>query len=423
MFALLILPTLLLTFLGLAGMYALRWRDCRLTDAPAPAATSDGAAAGISVVVAVKHLSPQTETCVAELMKQEYADFEVIVVEECPQKDSKDEWERLQRTFPGLRHSAVPASSRYIGRRMMALTLGFRAAHKPWVVIAEADATPASPHWLATLAAHFDAETRIVTAYSNYADDGSRRARRAIGERLMRQLHAHHAAAHAGAIGTEDANVAIRKDFFLACGGFQHSLRLPFGCVPLFVSRYGTTENTRSVLLPEATLLQDFPHPAQLRARRIESAEVQRRSPRPAGRYALRNAAATASTYLVVAAAIAHVAFRILDCCMNLALPFLMQATVPTAHPVPIAAATPSEVYPPVNLAFDIPLLLCLAAALLLPYLLLRKATTRLGERQFGAFTLLWYALASPFRTLSRRIACLRLRSHWTRPTHPAVPE
>lgn len=378
---------------ALAGLYALRWRDYRLTPSPSQARVQSQE--GISILLPVTHLTERTEACIRELRKQDYPTCEIIVIEERPRKESRDELKRLKVLYPGLRYTAVPLSSRHIDRRKMAITLGFRAAYHPWVVLTQEDCVPAGPAWLATLAQHFGPETDIVTGYANYADTGCRRTRNAILERLLRQLHGAQALRRGTPYTADACNLAIRRDFFLQSGGFQDSLRAPFGCLPLFVGHHGTRDNVRASMCAEGTVLQKMPTAHALCNERLSTCETARYYTPRGKHYRLRAGAASTCNYALWGICLARAAEQA------------------------IRIATGGG-YRPDILAADALLLLCLAFAVALPVVLLRRNTKALGERHFGAATLQWFALTRPVKNLVLRMTCLSLRRSWGRSPLPA---
>jgi len=395
MYDLYFIITLSTALAALAGMYVFRWRDYRLFSQISPSRSSETPPPGISIVLPAKHLSERTDECLAELMKQEYPVFEVIVVEELPTKEAADHLKQLKKTYPSLRYTAVPVSSRYIDRRKMALTLGVRAAHHPWVVFTQDDCKPASPHWLDSLARHFDQEANIVIGYANYADTGTRRAGYAILVRLCRQLQGMRAMQKGNPFTADACNLAIRKDFFLGSGGFQNTLRFPFDSLPLFVARFGTHGGTRAEMNAESTVLQELPSSHDLRTESLGHCEAGRHSSRRGKRFALRDSAASVCCCLFWWTVVIHMALRACETLL-------------------------SQEYTLRCFAFDGPLLVGGIMAIALPALLLRKSTNALEERGFGGFMILWHELARPVKNISLRLFCLSLRRHWCRSPLPA---
>ncbi|MBR1733488.1 MAG: glycosyltransferase [Alloprevotella sp.] len=166
--------------LCLAVLYRTRWRDYSL---PARLARTEKAAGGqprIAVVIPTADQGAQLAENLPDIFAQEYPDFEVIVADEGSTDDTPEVLEALRQQYDNLRTTSVPATSRYIDRRKLAIALGIRAAHAPWVVLTRADCAPVSRQWLATLARNFTDGTDLVQGYANYADNHTATARRAI---------------------------------------------------------------------------------------------------------------------------------------------------------------------------------------------------------------------------------------------------
>lgn len=381
-----------LLLLCFAAMWRWRWRDyylpARLARRQGEASlvdeVSDDASAAVpfggtvppqaSVVVPCYNSAAALEENLPLLLEQTFAAYEVIVVDEASTDETRDVIKRLSARYPRLRSTFVPATARYVARRKLAITLGVRAARAPWVVLTGADCRPASSQWLARMAEHFADDHDFVLGYANYADDHSRTTRRAIYERLRRNLR-NFRAARGRAIGGDMANMAVRKSYFLQEQGYADSLTLSCGEDDLLVDALATPGRTATEVRAEATVLQAIPPEPVLRTERVTRCETLSHLHRHGRLFLLRAAAATWSTWLFVLTWLTYVAGR-------------------------VALTAVTGLYDNTALPFDIATALLFILAIVLPTYFLRRSCKTLGERTFCFVLMLHYALAAPFRTL-----------------------
>ena len=92
---------------------------------------------GFSVIIATSDQEELLAKHLPYLLKQDYPDFEVIVVDDNSKDDTKELLERLSQQYPNLYMTHTSDSIRYISHKKLALTLGIKAAKKEWVVFIE----------------------------------------------------------------------------------------------------------------------------------------------------------------------------------------------------------------------------------------------------------------------------------------------
>ena len=98
----------------------------------------------LSVVICARNESENLRRNLPTILKQDYPDFEVIVINDGSTDESEDLLSALEEEYPNLYHSFTPDSARYISRKKLALTLGIKASKHDWLVFTEADCAPVS---------------------------------------------------------------------------------------------------------------------------------------------------------------------------------------------------------------------------------------------------------------------------------------
>lgn len=179
------------------------------------------------------------------ILEQDYPKFEVIVINDGNSDESEDYLTLLEEKYPHLYHSFIPASSRYVSRKKLSLTLGIKASKHDWLVFTEADCHPASKQWLRLMARNFTPSTQVVLGYSGYERGKGWLHKRVSFDNLFTSMrYLGYALAHAPYMGI-GRNMAYRKELFYEQKGFSAHLNLTRGDDDLFINRVANANNTR----------------------------------------------------------------------------------------------------------------------------------------------------------------------------------
>jgi len=267
----------------------------------------------VSVVICCRDEAQALEENLPAILAQRDVRMEVIVVDDASGDSTVDVLKRLENTYPNLRHTFVPKSARYVSREKLAVTLGVKAAKYDWVVLTRANCRPASDYWLKTMSKYFTADHDIVLGYSNFADNGTIVARRAIYERLMYALM-WFGAARKRVFGGDGANLAFRRSLFLKKGGYASMLDFTFGVDDMLVNYLASNKRTAVCCKAEAIMRQQTiitvakyrkmklqRVAAQLNITAMQSAPLLRNDIMNAGQYMLAIGGVAAATMLFVA--------------------------------------------------------------------------------------------------------------------------
>ena len=357
----------------------------------------------VSVVIPCCNQADALRKNLPAIWEQDLDAFEVIIADEASTDETRELVNHLAIEHPNLRYTFVPSSSRYVDRRKLAITLGFRAAKAPWVILTEADCRPADASWLRLISSRLSDESDFVLGYANYVNDGSRQARRSIFERLRSQLVRYRAAvgtrrlwsrlygAPSGkAFGGDLANMAVRKSWFLENKGYAESLTVSCGADDLLVDALSRKGRTVVETRPEATVLQSMQPRPILRAQRTAHRETLCRLSRRGTLFRYRESAASWMVWIFFLAFLCYLGLR-------------------------LAVVVQSQEYNINNVAGDASVLLLAILNICLPGWFLRKGVDSLGERRFCWIGLSLRYLMQPFLTLSGKMAHFKQRHDFVR--------
>lgn len=345
----------------------------------------------ITVVVPTRNQEESLDGLLPVLLRQSYKGFfEIIVADQKSEDDTAEIVEKYRRSHKNLRMTRVPQTSRNIELRKLAVTLGVKAAHGDWVIVVNPDTVPASYDWLQRYSQCLCDAVDFVEAYYNYADNGTLLLRRAILERVYRFTAYLRGYQNGHILGCQSANYAVRKEWFIAQGGFADSLYLTFGEETIFADKHANAERTVFLCSPETRLSEAEPFSKEILSdERVHECETQRHLSRVSKLYVWENRLATFFHYLMVLSMAGYILCR-------------------------LTMDTRSGQYASTYIYADLVCLLLWVASIAVPLALLRRSLKAVGERKYGAYVCL-YDLLRPWHSLATRVRRLFQKSSFKR--------
>ena len=227
----------------------------------------------VSVILCVQDNAQDIENNMSAFLEQEYEPgYEVIVV--CAKSD--DGTEDVLKRFAGnprLYTTFIPDSSRYISRRKLAMTLGVKAAHNPWILFTDITCHPTSSLWIKTMSERMSEGKNMVIGPTVYDDESPLFYR---FQRLHDDINLAHEAAFSTAYRSECNNILMLRDDFLEGRGFEGNLKYMRGEYDFIVNKYAVKGGTAITDAEEALLVEAEPTRKMWRNHRLYYMETRR---------------------------------------------------------------------------------------------------------------------------------------------------
>lgn len=207
----------------------------------------------VSIVVCARNEQCNLKDYLPLLLSQDYPCYEVIVVDDSSEDETKILLERCARQYSNFYHTFVPCGARVVSSKKLALTIGVKAAHYEYLLLTDADCRPMSKHWIREMVGGFaKEETELVLGFSPYFEKKGL-LNHVIGYDTLFNGLQYMGMARAGVpyMGV-GRNMAYRRSTFFAVGGFKGLLGNRAGDDDLFVNRIATRKNTRVVCNPDS---------------------------------------------------------------------------------------------------------------------------------------------------------------------------
>lgn len=214
----------------------------------------------VSIIITCHNQGFQLQENLPQLLKQDYPDFQVIVVNDCSSDHSEDVLKELSITYKNLYHTFTPSSARYVSRKKLAITLGVKAAKHEWLLFTEADCKPSGINWLKSMAKHFSNTNNIVIGYANYEPGNGLFQSLIAYDRFIENVYTFRAVINRNIAYRGDfCNMAIRKSLFLQNRGFEKNLFLKRGEDTLLINEIATKNTSKAELSSESLIIQEKP--------------------------------------------------------------------------------------------------------------------------------------------------------------------
>ena len=202
---------------------------------------------GVSVVLCAHNEAYNLSQHLQALLTQDYPEYEVIVVDDGSEDETRAIIEQYLVHDPRLHITFVPLEARVGSTKKLALTLAAKAAKYDYLLLTDADCVPESNQWIREMMTGAEAKD-IVLGFSPYFEEQGHVNRLVRYDTLFNGLHYLGAALCGHPYMGVGRNLAYRKSLFFESGGFTHLMNNMAGDDDLFVNHVATKENTAVVL-------------------------------------------------------------------------------------------------------------------------------------------------------------------------------
>lgn len=211
---------------------------------------ADSLQPGVSVIVCARNEETNLRDYLQALLTQDYPQYEVIVVNDGSEDDTRTYLEYWQKRYKNLKLTFVPLGAKVTSTKKLAITLGAKAAQYDYLLLTDADCRPESVHWISEMMKGFTVEsgqTDIVLGFGAYFAKPTLLNRMIQFDTLLNGLQYLGAAAAGHPYMGVGRNLAYSKRLFFAHGGFIGLLDNKAGDDDLFINREATKANTAVV--------------------------------------------------------------------------------------------------------------------------------------------------------------------------------
>jgi len=209
----------------------------------------------VTVLICARNKAESLEKNLPLILEQDYPEFQVVVVNDASSDETEDLLVRLEQIHPNLYHTFVPPGVQSVSAKKIAMTIGIKAAKYDILLLTEANCTPSSNQWIASMMRHFEPKCDIVLAYSSYTSAKGFLKQLVTYDTLFTALQFMGFAEVGRPYMGFGRNLAYRKELFFKNRGFASHLNLKSGEDDLFVEEIANKTNTSIEISPESKIL------------------------------------------------------------------------------------------------------------------------------------------------------------------------
>ena len=206
----------------------------------------------VSVIICARNELKNLKLNLEAVLKQDYPDFQVVVVNDCSWDESGKYLEEIQPLYSHLKVVTLNEQEKYLHGKKFALSLGIKAAKHDLLLLTDADCKPVSPNWISSMVAGYHPETEIVIGYGAYNKQPGLLNKWIRMDTVFNAIQfLSYALNHHPYMGV-GRNLSYRKSLFFKNKGFARYNHVMSGDDDLFVNETATSKNTKVVLDPNA---------------------------------------------------------------------------------------------------------------------------------------------------------------------------
>ncbi|MDR3188036.1 MAG: glycosyltransferase [Prevotellaceae bacterium] len=208
----------------------------------------------VSIVICAKNEQHNLKKNLPLFLKQDYPEFEVVVVNDGSSDESEMLLYDLKQRHDNLQITTIEPDRKFMHDKKLAITVGVKAARYDTIIFTEPDCTPDSDRWLSAVQQTFGNEGEVVISYCR------NKAWRGITGKIMRAdsvfsaLFSLRAALKGKPYRGSIKNMGISQTLFFRNKGFAHYSAYPQSEETLFLCRNANRKNTRVTLARDAII-------------------------------------------------------------------------------------------------------------------------------------------------------------------------
>lgn len=206
----------------------------------------------VSVIVCARNEEQNLSDYLPQLLSQDYPQFEVIVVDDGSEDNTRIVVERLKHRYQNLRLTFVPHDAWVTSSKKLAITLAAKAARYDYLLLTDADCRPESNQWMAQIMQCFSEKTEVVIGFGAYFEKNTLLNRFIEYDTLFSGMQYLGLASSRHPYMGVGRNLAYRKSTFFENDGFAGMLDSRAGDDDLFVNKVANRKNTAIVASAES---------------------------------------------------------------------------------------------------------------------------------------------------------------------------
>jgi len=209
----------------------------------------------VSIVLCARDAYQYLVDLIPALLKQDYPDFEIVVVNDCSDDETEEYLKDLERQESRVKPVQLKQHLNFFNGKKFPLSMGIKSAQNDLIVLTDCNCMPVNDQWLRSVVNRYNNRTEIVIGYSPYVQKKSSLNRIMRFDALQNGLLYLSAALNRHAYMGIGKNLSYRKELFYRNQGFISHYKTSVGDDDLFVNQVATKKNTEVLIDAENGIL------------------------------------------------------------------------------------------------------------------------------------------------------------------------
>lgn len=205
----------------------------------------------VSVVICARDEEDNLRNYIPLVMKQDYPEFEVVVVDDCSSDNTEFLLKEFAANYPNFRFTRIHQDDKFRHGKKLALTVGIKSAKNECLVLTDADCRPAGDKWLAGMAAGFSGQAEVILGYGGFEQSRGLLNNLIRFDAMFIALQYLTFAMKGFPYMGVGRNLAYRRSLFFNNRGFASHNHLASGDDDLFIREVAHRKNTLVQFSPE----------------------------------------------------------------------------------------------------------------------------------------------------------------------------
>ncbi len=225
----------------------------------------------VSIVLCARDAYEYLVDLIPALLKQDYPDFEIVVVNDCSDDETEEYLKDLERNEPRVKPVQLKQHLNFFNGKKFPLSMGIKSAKNDLIIFTDCNCMPVNDQWVRSVVNRYNNRTEIVIGYCPYVQKKSALNRIMRFDALQNGLlYLSAALCHHPYMGI-GKNLSYRKELFYRKQGFISHYTTSVGDDDLFINQAATKKNTEVLIDAEDAILATPPSTFHLWARQKSS--------------------------------------------------------------------------------------------------------------------------------------------------------
>jgi len=211
----------------------------------------------VSVVICAKNEYLNLEKNLPLILEQDYPNFDVVVVNDCSDDDTKYLLQDFAEKYKNLSIVNIAQNFNFFYGKKFPLSIGIKSAKHDLLILTDADCKPESNQWLNEIQGNYNKQTSVVLGYGAYQPQPTLLNTIIRFDTLQIAMQYLSYALSGQPYMGVGRNLSYRKSLFYDNKGFSSHYKIQSGDDDLFINRVATRSNTRIEISPESHTLSN----------------------------------------------------------------------------------------------------------------------------------------------------------------------